>query len=243
MWKKSSGIVLLLALLAVTLPGIAYTPGGASAPECFETYDELDRWAKSTARYGGALRVLGPEDQHLYYAERHHDRDRLSAESAVYRCGGSRRYELVLYLPARHFTGRDARVEGDTLVLSQWSYSLPDTFELRVPLAMLPGYRASSSPGRGMMDFGDSLSHQDESGVEISRDQAMDIARSALLEEKLLVGTLRLRESSEWGVVWRVQSWLPKPHPGMDSSGRVLVIDANSGEVVQDLYFGTVTSD
>ena len=236
-------LVLTVALLGLAAFGIAYSPGKESPPRSFETYDELDTWARSDTRYGGIVQAVGQWSENLYCVLRYHDREELSAELALYRHEGWRGYVLMLYLPPEHFAGRDASVKGDVLVVSQWNPALPDTHLLRVPLAMLPGADRPSGPGGSFMDpLGDLIDYPDEGGVAVSRSEAMDIARGALSEEGYLVETLRLRESHKWGVVWRVEGLLPEPLPGMDASGQTVLIAADSGEVVDNIYWGSASA-
>jgi hypothetical protein len=236
-WKVCSlHIAALLLAAASSAEDRPWTDWGESPPRHFETYDELDSWARTTTRYGGTLYGLGPGDEFLYYVGRHHDRDGLSTESAVYRYEGvSSGYQLVLYLPREFRTTRVARVHGETLVLSQSKASAPGTLELVVPLAMLPAFRRPFSRDAGWAHMGDLEGFPDEAAAEITRDAAIGIARETLSADGLSVHTLQLRESKKWGVVWSVESVWRESSPGGGSSQRAILIDATSGEVVGDI--------
>ena len=243
MCKRVSVLALTVSLVALSASGVAYSPGKEIPPRSFETYDELDTWARSATRHGGVVQAVGPWNENLYCVVRYHDREGLSAEFALYRFEDWRGYQLMLYLPPEHRAGRDISVEGDVLAVSQWKPASPDTSTLRVPLAMLPGHGRPSGSGGSFMDpVGDLIGYPDELGVAVNRGDAMDIARGALSDGGYFVRVLRLRESQQWGVVWRAEGLLSEPLPGMDSSGRTLLIDAGSGEIVHDIHWGSASA-
>ena len=207
-WKVCSlHLAALLLVAASSAEGRPWVDWGESPPKHFETYDELDSWAKTTTSYGGILYGLGPGDEFLYYAGRHHDREGQSTESTVYRYEGvSSGYQLVLYLPREFRTRRMARIHDETLVLSQWRVSAPDTLELIVPLAMLPAFRRPLSSDGNWAQMGDLEGFPDETTPEITRDAAIGIARETLSADGLSVHTLQLE--------------LPRSHGQFTSFGR-----------------------
>lgn len=237
MWRVRRLHVVTVLLIAASAAGAPWVDWGESPPKRFETYDELDRWAKTTTRHGGILYGLGPGEENLYYAGRHHDGERQSTESAVYRYEGiSPGYQLVFYLPRELRTRRAARVQEGALVLSQWNVSTSDTLEMIVPLAMLPAFRRPLSRGGEWAHMGGLEGFPDETTPEITRDVAIGIARETLSDERQLVSTLQLRGSKKWGVVWSVEGIWSEPPPGMESTRRLILIDASSGKILTDVY-------
>ena len=241
MWKKLRVSGLRTAVVVLVLVAWAVTCSAADRPEPppahFETYDALHDWAQTSSGHGGALSALGPGERGLYYVGRRHSRTSESTDSAVYRYEGlSGGYRLVFYLPWEPYAKRLGHLRDGDLVISQSSASHPDTQEIAVPLKLLSATPRPLTRENDPMFGRDLQGFPDEAAQSMSREAALGIAREKLSDEGMQVHALQLRHSKRWGSVWCVHSERPAPPQGSPST-RFIVIDADTGEVLNDIYW------
>ncbi len=235
-WKASGlRIAVMVLAVAVWAVGSSAADWPEPPPAHLETYDDLHDWAKTSSGHGGALSALGPGEKGLYYASRRHSRRSESTDSAVYRYEGvSGGYRLVFYLPWEPYAKRLGHVRDGALVISQWSASQPDTHEISVPLTIWSATPRSFTRNNDSMFGRDLQGFPDEATQSVTREAALEIARERLSDEGLRVHALQLRRSKRWGVVWCVESKRPATEQA-SSSTRSIVIDGNTGEVLNDI--------